>query len=118
MAAVRRRLSTGRGRDQRVPTVRADDQTGPLHPLHPPATVCHHHTGDPAGVVSGESANVSGEVDLGPSPVCLVDQQRVEHGPPRRVQGVHPAGRADRDRHRIVAIVEHGPVNSRCAGGP
>ena len=45
-----------------------------------------------------------------------IDQQSIQHVPPRRIQRIDPVARGDRHRHRLIAIEERRLPDGRRAG--
>jgi hypothetical protein len=67
--------------------------------------------GDGTAAVTVEIGHGDAEPHLGVGGGGRVDQDRVEHGAPRRVQGVHAKRRLDGDRHDGIGVAERGAAH-------
>jgi hypothetical protein len=65
----------------------------------------------PDAAVTVEVGHGDAEPHLGAGGGGRVDQDRVEHGAARRVQGVHAVGRLDGDRHDGIGVAERGAAH-------
>ena len=70
----------------------------------------------PAAVVADQIDDADPVHDLGAGVAGRIDQRRVEHRPPRRVERIDPVARFDRDDQLVVTVVEGGPPDRRRAG--
>ena len=103
-------------RDRRADAIGPDDEAGTrLEPV--PVGRPGAHTGHPPAAVTGDVGDGGPEAELGAGLTRGVDEDRIEHGPSRRVQGVDTGGRLDVDGDGLAGVAERGPPDRRRSGG-
>ena len=82
-----------------------------------PDAIATGDPGDPAGVVAEQAGHGDAELDARASRRGGVNQHRVEHSSPRRIQRLDAMRRLDGDRHAVGARVVSAIVESGLAYG-
>ena len=104
-----------RGRDAGADAVGADHPRGLPGDAAP--LVAADDAVDPAVLVAGTSGDRHAVAERGAGGSGGVDEDRVEHGAPRRVQRVDAVGRLDGHRDLVVGVAERRRAHGRRARG-